>query len=69
MSMSRSGSILCENLHLTLDMVFEEMCYQSLTPLHRAEAVGGEALVAVMEIEEWGAKCFEKEEVFTICGI
>ena len=35
----------------------------------RAEAVGGEALVAVMEIEDWIVKCFEKEAVFTICGI
>lgn len=35
----------------------------------RAEAVGGEALVAVMEIEDWVGKCFEEEEVFTICGI
>lgn len=34
-----------------------------------AEAVGGEALVAVMELDEWVVKCFEKEAVFTICGI
>lgn len=35
----------------------------------RAEAVGGEALDAVMEIEDWVVKCFKEEEVFTICGI
>ncbi len=35
----------------------------------KAEALGGEVLVAVMELDEWVVKCFEKEEVFTICGI
>lgn len=35
----------------------------------KAEAVGGEVLVAVMELDEWVVKCFEKEAVFTICGI
>ena len=35
----------------------------------RAESVGGEALVAIIEIEDWVVKCFEEEEVFTICGI
>ena len=35
----------------------------------RAEAAGGEALVAIIEIEDWVVKCFEEEEVFTICGI
>lgn len=35
----------------------------------RAESVGGEALVAVTEMEDWVVECFEEEEVFTICGI
>ena len=35
----------------------------------RAEAVGGEALVAITEMEDWVVECFEEEEVFTICGI
>ena len=35
----------------------------------RAEAAGGEALVAIIEIEDWVVKCFEEEKVFTICGI
>lgn len=34
-----------------------------------AEAVGGEVLVAVMELDEWVVNCFEQEEMFTICGI
>lgn len=34
-----------------------------------AQAVGGNVLVAVMELGEWVEKCFENEEVFTICGI
>ena len=34
-----------------------------------AEAVGGEVLIAIMELDEWVEKCFEKEKVFTICGI
>lgn len=36
---------------------------------NNAEAVGGEVLVAVMELDEWVVKCFEEEAVFTICGI
>lgn len=32
--MSRSGSIPCGNLHLTLDIPFRVKCYQSLTPIH-----------------------------------
>ena len=35
----------------------------------RAELVGGEALVAITEMEDWVVECFEEEEVFTICGI
>jgi len=35
----------------------------------KAKAVGGEALVVVMEMEDWVAKYFEEEDVFTICGI
>ena len=35
----------------------------------KAEAVGGEALVAITELEDLIVKCFEEEEVFTICGI
>ena len=34
-----------------------------------AEMIGGEVLIAVIELDEWVVKCFEKEEVFTICGI
>jgi len=33
-TMSRSGSILFENLHLTLDIHLRVKCYQSLTPIH-----------------------------------
>ena len=35
----------------------------------RAETVGGEAIAAITEIEDWVVECFEEEEVFTICGI
>ena len=35
----------------------------------KAETVGGEVLVAVMELNEWVEKCFENEAIFTICGI
>ena len=35
----------------------------------RAEAVGGEAIAAITEMEDWVVECFEEEEVFTICGI
>ena len=35
----------------------------------KAKAVGGEALVAITELEDWVVKCFEEEDVFTICGI
>ena len=31
--MSRSGSILFESLHLSLDIILEVKCYQSLTPI------------------------------------
>ena len=31
--MSRSGSILFENLHLSLDIILEVKCYQSSTPI------------------------------------
>lgn len=31
--MSRSGSIPCGNLHLTLDIPYRVKCYQSLTPI------------------------------------
>ena len=34
-----------------------------------AETVGGEVLIAVMELDAWVENCFEKEEIFTICGI
>ena len=32
-SYMRSGSILFENLHLSLDIILEVKCYQSLTPI------------------------------------
>lgn len=34
-----------------------------------AQVVKGEILVAINELDEWVAKCFESEKVFTICGI
>lgn len=35
----------------------------------RAAEAGGEILAAVTELDRWACQCFEKEDVFTICGI